>query len=632
MNISQLLKTLHLKQIVGLDFETFFDTGYTLRSPKTAMSEYVRDEKFKAQCVAIQTHKQRKARWVPHEDIKSLLSTIDWNTTGLLAHNAAFDGFILSQHFGIVPAFYFDTMSMARPLFSNHIGAGLDEVAKYLGYAGKEKGAALQATKGIRDLPKELMLPLGLYCADDVQDMMSIFKDMLAMDFPLEELQLIHHTIKCFADPVCDVDIPLARKELASERRKKTLLMKRVIAPMAVTNVEEVKAGLTKNENFSNALRRAGVEPPMKPSPSNPAKQIPAFAQGDLEFQLLQKHSNQVIRDLVEARLAVKSTIGETRAARMILRGTTGDGKLPLFLNYGKAHTLRWSGGDKFNPQNFVRGGNMRKCIKAPPGYKIIVVDSSQIECRINAWLWGQLDLLHVFASGGDPYSILASEIYGFEVNGKKNPKERFVGKVGTLGLGFQMGAEKFQYTLEAGIMGPPLVITLDEAERAKNAYRRKNHKIVAGWKFLEGMLVKMFMGNDYLFRDLLYFHKEAITTPSGFNLHYPEMRADYNPRRDMYQNFSYKSGRDRSHIYGGMLDENIVQHLARLVVAEQLLKIAERYRIITMTHDEAVYLAKNREAKRALQFGLEAFRTPPYWCADIPLDAEGGYDDIYSK
>ena len=70
------------------------------------------------------------------------------------------------------------------------------------------------------------MNPLGEYNLDDVQDMWSIFKDMLDMDFPLDELKLIHHTIKAFDDQTCDVDVPLARKELANERRKKTLLFK----------------------------------------------------------------------------------------------------------------------------------------------------------------------------------------------------------------------------------------------------------------------------------------------------------------------------------------------------------------------------------------------------------------------
>jgi len=939
MKINQLLKTLRLKQIVTLDFETYFETGeYSLRSPKTSMSEYVRDKRFKAQCVAMQTNKQRKARWKPHGEIKEFLMGVDWENTALLAHNTAFDGFILSQHYGIRPAFYLDSLSMARPLFSNHIGAGLDEVAKHLGYAGKEKGEALQATKNILDLSPELMNPLGEYCADDVQDTFSIFKDMLAMDFPLDELKLIHHTIKAFADPACDVDVPLARKELANERRKKTNLFKRVIKSMHVSSVEEVKSNLAKNQKLADALERQHITVPMKDSPARikdgtacPENQIFAFAKGDLAFQELQRHSNKIIKDLIEARMAVKSTIGETRAARMILRGTTGDCKLPLFLNYGKAHTLRWSGGDKFNPQNFVRGGNMRKCIKAPKGYKVVVVDSSQIEARMNAWLWGQNDLLELFATGKDPYKALASSIYGVPVD-RITKAQRFVGKVGVLGLGYQMGADKFQYTLEAGLMGPPMIISLAEAEKAKNAYRRKNHRIVAGWRFLENMLEKMYESQDYIFKDILYFQKEAITTPSGFNLYYPEMHAVWNHKYEKYQDFSYKNGRKRSHIYGGMLCiaehtevltqrgwvyiqniknddlvhdgvelvshsgllyngrkdtiaingvymtpehevlnesqewqaasqnprpyrpnirelnmlststfrwlqkalaiplrmwnknnqsrdrnktrahnklrmqntipsiqaknswdvtpssvcsvsqhdrplsvtysssmeklrrtrnscmspmakrirallerygffvstrtdarqteqrkgvlesklclgnpnrteqqpavecmdrnangendnftssktvqdkndnatlqskqlaskslvrknyevkvfditncgkrkrfvvrgdngpfivhncENIVQHLARLVVAEQLLMIAERYRIITMTHDEVVFLAKNREAPKALKFALECFRVAPDWCSDIPLDAEGGYDDIYSK
>lgn len=641
MNVNQLLKILNLKQIITLDFETYYNTdGYSLRSPKMAMSEYVRDDRFKAQCVAIQTNKQRKARWVPEYDdrIKKELNKIDWSTTAILAHNTAFDGFILSQHFGIVPAFYLDTLSMARPLFSNHIGAGLDEVAKYLGYKGKAKGEALSATRGVLDLPLELMTPLGEYCADDVQDTYSIFKDMLGMKFPIDEIHLIHHTIKAFADPVCDVDVPLARKELANERRKKTLLMKRVIKPMEVENIAEVKIDLAKGDMFAAALERNGAVVPMKESPARIKdgtscleNNIYAFAKGDLAFQALQIHSDKIIRDLVEARLAIKSTIGETRAARMILRGTTGDCKLPLFLNYGKAHTLRWSGGDKFNPQNFVRGGNMRKCIVAPKGFKVVVVDSSQIEVRVNAWLWGQHDLLELFLTGGDPYKDLASSIYKKPID-KITYAQRFVGKVGVLGLGYQMGAEKFQYTLEAGLMGPPMIITLAEAEAVKNTYRKKNHRIIAGWYFLENMLSKMYEGNDYTFREILTFRKDAISTPSGFDLYYPDLDATWSHKYDSYKDFSYRGARHRVNIYGGMLNENIVQHLARLIVAEQLLMIAERYRIITMTHDEVVFLAKTREAPKALKFALDCFKTPPSWCSDIPLNAEGGYDNIYSK
>ena len=58
--------------------------------------------------------------------IKRELQKINWATHSLLCHNTAFDGLILSHHYGIVPSRYYDTLSMARGLHSNEIGGGLE--------------------------------------------------------------------------------------------------------------------------------------------------------------------------------------------------------------------------------------------------------------------------------------------------------------------------------------------------------------------------------------------------------------------------------------------------------------------------------------------------------------------------
>lgn len=638
MKVPQLLKRFDLEDIVGLDFETYFAQGYSLRSQDTSTSEYVRDRRFKAQCVGLQRSKERSPYWYAPEDIEAGLAEIDWSRTGVLAHNAAFDGFILSQHYGIVPKMYFCSMSMARPIVGHDIGAGLDEVARYYGLKGKVKADALAATKGIRDLPDELLNPLGEYCADDVSDMWRIFRKLLA-SFPELELELIDITIRAFASPVAVVDIPRVTAELEKEIKERLKLVRRVGqyvgVPKNVTGEDRIVyigEQLSSNPKFAEALQNVDVQPPMKPSPSNPDKRIFAFAKGDLEFQALEHHSDKRVRDLVAARLNVKSTIGETRARRMLLRGTTGDKKLPLLLNYGKARTLRWTGGDKFNPQNFTRGGELRRSIKAPRGYKIIVVDSGQIEARMNAWVWEQTDLLDVFRQGGDPYCEMASEVYGKKIT-KKNYKERFVGKVAVLGLGYQMGPPKFQYTLEAGLMGPPVHIELELAEKVVSIYRKKNHKIVAGWRYLEQRLADMMSGvRTEELKDILLFGKQRVYTVSGFTLQYTGLTAEVNHHTGGWTNFTYKNKGNSVHIYGGKFNENIIQHLARLVVAEQMVHIARRYRIITMTHDEVVYLAPTREAKKAYEFGLECLTTPPDWCSDIPLSAEGGFDDVYSK
>ena len=66
--------------------------------------------------------------------------------------------------------------------------------------------------------------------------------------------------------------------------------------------------------------------------------------------------------------------------------------------------------------------------------------------------------------------------------------------------------------------------------------------------------------------------------------------------------------------------------------MGEAMLKIAQRYKVVTTSHDEVVYLAKESEADEALEFGLTMMRTPPAWCEGLPLDAEGGYARNYSK
>jgi DNA polymerase len=93
--------------------------------------------------------------------------------------------------------------------------------------------------------------------------------------------------------------------------------------------------------------------------------------------------------------------------------------------------------------------------------------------------------------------------------------------------------------------------------------------------------------------------------------------------------------------IHGGVLTENVVQALARIVIGEQMLVIA-RYlhevgdgfyrRIVTMTHDEIVVCVPKEEAAQTLNYMLQVMRAPPSWATELPLDAEGGYAENYSK
>ena len=77
---------------------------------------------------------------------------------------------------------------------------------------------------------------------------------------------------------------------------------------------------------------------------------------------------------------------------------------------------------------------------------------------------------------------------------------------------------------------------------------------------------------------------------------------------------------------------ENIVQALARIIVMEQMLTIDKKYRCVMTTHDEVVAHPRLREAEKCYQFMYQCMTTPLWWCPDIPLAAEGGWAENYSK
>lgn len=320
-------------QIVTLDFETFYDKGYTL-SGKINTSEYIRDDRFHAHGVGIKVG-NGKTLWYTGKNIPLALREIDWARSALLAHNTAFDGFICSHVYDVKPAFYLDTLSMARAAHGHHMRHDLDTVAKAHGFAGKVKRDALADTKGKQQLTDKEERALGAYCVDDVDDTYKIFWK-LHNHIPDEELRLIDLTLRMFCDPVLSVDIPRVQAELEAEIGGKAAALLRSGASIEM---------LMSNDKFAELLKREGVNPPMKTSPST-GKPTYAFAKSDLDFQKLLQHSNKQVVALAEARLKVKSTIGETRAARFLEAGKDGM-KLPILLNYSGAHTHRWSGGNK---------------------------------------------------------------------------------------------------------------------------------------------------------------------------------------------------------------------------------------------------------------------------------------------
>lgn len=121
----------------------------------------------------------------------------------------------------------------------------------------------------------------------------------------------------------------------------------------------------------------------------------------------------------------------------------------------------------------------LRGCVRARKGRELVVLDFSQIEARVVAWLAGQHDILSVFASGKDVYIYTAARVTGTpEAEITKDSPLRQLGKVLVLACGFGMGAPKFQETAEAS----GVALSEAEAGTAVASWRKANSEIVAFW------------------------------------------------------------------------------------------------------------------------------------------------------
>lgn len=621
-------------QLVTLDFETYWDADYTLK--KLSTSEYVRHKLFEALCCSIKVGNRVPFCHFGKENIAKALAQIDWNEATLLCHHTQFDGLILSHHFGVVPKRYACSLSLARAL---HPKIERNDLATVAVRYGKQNKLSIPDFKGkhLDDLTKDDRRETATYCNGDVQSCYEVYEEMVR-NFPVTELDLIDITVRMFAAPVLEVDMDLAKRELEEEQARKKLAI-----DASGVNIDV----LSSNTKFVNALTALGVDVPMKPSPTVKDKDIPAVAKSDDALQSLLLHPDPRVSALVEGRLAAKSTIGESRALRMLERGRDGM-RLPIYLSYANAHTLRWTGGDKFNPQNFKQahkvGGKLKQAIRAPNGQVIIVIDSAQIEARFVAWLSGEEWILGAFRDKRDLYCEFASDAYERTIT-KADKEERFVGKTSVLGLGFGMGGPKLQWTIltksiEQGL--DPVRLPLEVCFHLVTTYRRKCPNIEGLWKFMNDRGISAMLSGAELEYKCLTFKKGKVGVPNGLHLLYPGLSANISKRggnrffkgevSESVHDATYLGSKSRNKIYGGLLTENVVQCLARIKVADAMREISSSYRIVAMEHDAVAFVCPKSEADDALKAGIDLMCVPPTWAPDLPLSAEGGYDECYSK
>jgi DNA polymerase len=278
------------------------------------------------------------------------------------------------------------------------------------------------------------------------------------------------------------------------------------------------------------------------------------------------------------------------------------------------------------NPKN-PNAGKIKKTIVAPPGYVVIDCDSSQIEARTLAWLAGQQDLLDAFEAKQDVYKIMATRIYNKPIE-QITGIERQVGKVVILGAGYGVGHAKLKVFLKT-IAG--VEVTEAEAKRIIDAYRAAYPRIPELWRKADDSLRALAMGNGMQVDAVGIVHAipdKGLSLPNGLHIQYPNLihlHTDVGKRE-----WVYNSKGTSVKVYGGKATENFCQAVARCIIAEQMLRVAKRYKVVLTVHDAIAIIAKESEAKDAQTYLEECMSWNPTWATGLPLACESGMGPSY--
>lgn len=597
--------------LLFLDTESYFNSkDFTLRKMSTI--EYVRDERFKLHGFGY-AFGDEPVKWIRSVDSEAALRSFDWSTIAMVCHNAKHDGSILAERYKLWPAQYRDTMAMSRAVLgATVVSHSLDSLSHHFGLSAKGQ----MKTDGIRDLTPEQEAELGEYCVHDVELCREIYKH-LEGKFPKSQISCVDHTIRCFTEPVLVLNAKLAAETAVAEEKRRESIIK-------ASGVE--KSDLSSNPKFAALLAQHGYECPVKKSPKT-AKEIPALALGDEAFLDMLESEDDKLRALCESRVAAKSTLLTTRAARFAKIGLTGPWPFDIQFS-GAKQTHRYSGGSGGggNPQNLTRGSALRRCVEAPQGHKLVVGDFSSIELRIQAYLCRETHMIQQLEGKRDMYCDFASAHYGRLIT-KEDKEQRQFGKISVLGLGYNMGAKKFAHTVFIQLKQK---IEEGTARKAVNLYRMMYPGIPKMWGYLQSLLPRMADGQKGClpFLPAVKWDGPKFILPSGLEVKYPGL--SWTPG-NMGPEWHYTGFRDKSqtpqtvNVYGGKLLENLCQALAGEICKEAIERVKGLAPTPIQVHDEIGQVVPDGWEKDAAEELEKAMSTSPSWWPEIRLSAEVG-------
>lgn len=361
-------------------------------------------------------------------------------------------------------------------------------------------------------------------------------------------------------------------------------------------------------------------------------------------------------RKVLETRREIsRAAVSKYRVMRDVM---CADGRARGLLQFYGSRTGRWAG-RHIQPQNMPRGSVpaaeldvlrerlkrgeggftnemlsslVRTAIVAPRGKTLCDADFSAIEARVVAWLSGESWRLEVFKTHGKIYEASASSMFGVPlskiVKGEPEYAYRAKGKVAELALGYAGGVAALK-SMGADKMG------LSDAELSDivKRWRAANPNVCRLWYSYERAAMSCLKYGGAVVAGKVTFRREGdfltVQLPSGRKLFYPEIH----PARDCFNRptLAYRSANAwrEEFTYGGKLCENIVQAVARDILAEALVRLEERgFKVVLHVHDEILVETDGDKLDEIIYIMKET----PAWAEGLPLNADGYAGQYFRK
>lgn len=273
---------------------------------------------------------------------------------------------------------------------------------------------------------------------------------------------------------------------------------------------------------------------------------------------------------------------------------------------------------------------NIRGFIRAEEGKTLVIVDYSQVEARILAWIAGESYLTEAFAAGRDIYREFAARVYGVS-QGEVTDTQRAHGKATVLGCGYGMGPKKL--VMQAASMGT--VIPSRASTELVEQYRRSYPAIPMLWQAIDIGIKGLIRGRHEVFtagkciftinppRTML-----RIELPSGRVLRY------FKPSINSEQQIVYLDRNGPVRCWGGHFVENICQAIAGDLKTDFMRRADDHnFHAVMEIHDEVVFEEYEELSDLVLKVALEMMTEVPEWL-DCPglIKGEGKILPRFSK